>query len=359
MWVLSWARRLVLWVKAISHVLHTKGFSPVWILWCTWRSEAWKKPLPHSAQIYVLSLSCLFWWTLNREEYLKVLGHLSHLYTSGALRDLSWCFPRAEVPSELWRVETGPGVTWSRSTSMRTSWEEGPFRDPSWGLEGPGPAPLLEFRGFSRETPPSSSLRWFSSWTMIREGIWLLGLVILSLFTEMLPSFSLPSFPVGGEKVTQWSCTQERAHMGHPSGTWALPTHFVLFPGMYLAWSRTEFPCSPLLLTTDWLDERWFLLRTYFLKRGLPAPACGHGPIKKKKKKAWLFIYYVIKPVLENPPQSGFPNIFVLWAPIPLCPALISACIKFHGNFFFSVCSMMKKDEYCESLGLQGERRSK
>ena len=47
-----------------------------------------------------------------------------------------------------------------------------------------------------------------------------------------------------------------------------------------------------------------------------------------------------------KPASVKLSQYLVLWAPTPLCPALVSACIKFRGNFFFSVSSIMKKDEY-------------
>ena len=94
-----------------------------------------------------------------------------------------------------------------------------------------------------------------------------------------------------------------------------------------------ESSCSPLLSTTDWLDERLFLLRAYFLKRGLPAPACGHGPIKKKRRDYSHMDLLCDKAGFGKPASVKLSQYLVLWAPTPLCPALVSACIKFRGNF--------------------------
>ena len=153
MWILSWAKMSVPWSKNLAHVLRPKKASLLHEF-----ADVWKQPLSHVAQINFLSLLCLLWWTFNWEKYLKILGHFSHCYDFWALWNLSFCLSHVE----FLLIGTGSGVAWSGLegsaglTSMRTSWEEGPFRDPSWDLEVHRLALLLWLSRFSKGTPSSS-----------------------------------------------------------------------------------------------------------------------------------------------------------------------------------------------------------
>ena len=76
-WRLRWCDRELESVNLCSHMLHLKGFSPVWTLRrCSASLCASKKPLPHHWHACGRSFECRdFWWRISLFRVIKAFWH--------------------------------------------------------------------------------------------------------------------------------------------------------------------------------------------------------------------------------------------------------------------------------------------
>ena len=77
---LIWLFKLLTWGKALPHVSHLYGFSPVWILKCWFKLLTCEKALPHVSHLYGFSPVCIKRWRFKLLLRIKDLPQVPHIY---------------------------------------------------------------------------------------------------------------------------------------------------------------------------------------------------------------------------------------------------------------------------------------
>jgi hypothetical protein len=162
--------------EGLVDMVHVKGFSLVWIIWCTNSRCLCDKQMA--------SHSCVFSSGLESDRDTQRSWDSPHICMVWWLHQIllgdphRWNF--LHCCSEKGQWGDWPGLKKNPDcTSIRTAWKESTFKDPSCILKLPNLAFLVSCE-FWQGTPPSLGVEPFSFWTMKREVTWFSWLVILA-----------------------------------------------------------------------------------------------------------------------------------------------------------------------------------